>query len=189
MMSSVTETEAASRPGPWLSQRSRWMEGCYQTWLVHMRSPYRLWRDLGTRGFIGLQLALALPVLTTLATPLFWALILVYLVDGPGDSAAPFPVISLAAAAAALGSLLTVYALMIGCMEQGLLRAVRTMLLAPAYQALMSVAAYRALFQLVYPRPRTRWEPARQFHRAPGGRRHGEPAEHQLVSGGSVTPS
>jgi hypothetical protein len=34
---------------------------------------------------------------------------------------------------------------MAGCMEQGLFRAVRTMLLAPAYWALASVAAYRAL--------------------------------------------
>jgi glycosyltransferase XagB len=191
MMSSVTETEADARLGPWLSRRSRWMEGCYQTWLVHMRSPYQLWRDLGTKGFIGLQLTLALPMLTTLVTPLFWALIPVYLVSGPGDSAAqfPVPVISLAVAAAALGNLLTVYALMIGCMEQGLLRAVRTMLLAPAYGALMSVAAYRALFQLFHPRPRPRWEPARQFHGAPAGGRRGEPAAHQLVSGGSVTPS
>jgi hypothetical protein len=34
---------------------------------------------------------------------------------------------------------------MIGCMEHGLFRAVRTMLLVPAYWALMSVAAYWAL--------------------------------------------
>jgi hypothetical protein len=49
-----------------------------------------------------------------------------------------------------VGNLLMVYSLMVGCMEHGLFRAVRTMLLVPAYWALMSVAAYRALlnFQL-----------------------------------------
>jgi glycosyltransferase XagB len=41
-----------------------------------------------------------------------------------------------------------IYSLMIGCMEHGLFRSVRTMLLVPAYWALMSVAAYRALFPL-----------------------------------------
>jgi cellulose synthase/poly-beta-1,6-N-acetylglucosamine synthase-like glycosyltransferase len=191
MMASVTATEADARLSPWLTQRSRWIEGCYQTWLVHMRSPYRLWRDLGTTGFIGLQLTLALPVFTTLVTPLLWALILVYLVSGPGHSAAqfPLPVISLAVAAAALGNLLTVYALMIGCMEQGLLRAVRTMLLAPAYGALMSVAAYRALFQLFHPRLRHRWELAGPPHGEPAGPREGEPAGQHLVSGGNVIPS
>jgi hypothetical protein len=34
---------------------------------------------------------------------------------------------------------------MIGCMDQGMLPAVRTMFLAPVYWALSSVAAYRAL--------------------------------------------
>jgi cellulose synthase/poly-beta-1,6-N-acetylglucosamine synthase-like glycosyltransferase len=182
-IASVTEIEAEARFGPWLGQRSRWIRGCYQTWLVHMRSPYRLWRDLGTRRFAGLQLTLALPVLTTLVTPAFWALIVIYLVQGTGDSAAqfPVPVISLAVAAVALGNLLTVYALMTGCMEHGLLRAVRTMLLAPAYGALMSVAAYRALFELLHPRLRHRWEPE--------GHPEGEPAGHRLVSNGSVIPS
>jgi hypothetical protein len=39
----------------------------------------------------------------------------------------------------------TAYSLMIGCMEQGMLPAVRTMFLAPVYWALSSIAAYRAL--------------------------------------------
>lgn len=183
MIASVTETAADPGLSPWLRQRSRWLQGCGQTWLVHMRSPYRLWRELGTRRFAGLQLTLALPVFTTLVTPVFWALILVYLVRGPGHGTplSPVPVLSLAVAAAALGSLLTVYALMIGCMEHGLLQAVRTMLLAPVYAALMSVAAYRALFQLLHPRLRHAGEPAE-----PG---HWRPAEPSLVSGGSVMPS
>jgi cellulose synthase/poly-beta-1,6-N-acetylglucosamine synthase-like glycosyltransferase len=182
MLSSVTDAEAPARLRPWLRQRTGWITGCCQTWLVHMRSPYRLWRDLGTRRFLGLQLTLALPVYTALVTPLLWALILVYLVSGAGPRAALFPVplLTLAVSAAALGSLLTAYALMIGCMQQGLLRAVRTMLLAPAYGALMSAAAYRALFQLLRPRRhhlRERAEPG-----------HWEPTE-PLVSRGSVMPS
>ena len=52
-----------------------------------------------------------------------------------------------------LGNLLTAYSLMIGCMEHGLFAGVRTMLLAPVYVALTSVAAYRALLPINRPEP------------------------------------
>ncbi len=189
MMASVTDDGGRTPARRWLRQRSRWLEGCYQTWLVHLRSPYRLWRDLGTRRFIGLQLTLALPVLTTLVTPLLWALILVYLVERPRAQrrAVPGAGAGPGVAAGALGSLLTVYALMIGCMEHGLLRAVRTMLLAPVYWALMSVAAYRALFHLLIRRARPgarRPAGARErAERPPGQRRQRDPVMSTAVLG------
>jgi hypothetical protein len=52
-----------------------------------------------------------------------------------------------------LGNLITSYSLMVGCMEQGLFAAVRTMLLGPAYWALTSLAAYRAVFSARRPVP------------------------------------
>jgi hypothetical protein len=57
----------------------------------------------------------------------------------------PAPELYLVVAAMLLGNVLTAYSLMIGCMEQGMFPAVRTMFLAPVYWALSSVAAYRAL--------------------------------------------
>jgi cellulose synthase/poly-beta-1,6-N-acetylglucosamine synthase-like glycosyltransferase len=145
IMASATDKEASGRLGDWLGQRTRWMRGYYQTWLVHMRSPGRLWRDLGTRRFIGLQLTFAVPF-AAIVNPLFWALTVVCVATGRGSL-----FLYAGAAAMLLGNLLMVYSLMIGCMEHGLFRSVRTMLLVPAYWALMSLAAYRALFPL---RPR-----------------------------------
>jgi cellulose synthase/poly-beta-1,6-N-acetylglucosamine synthase-like glycosyltransferase len=52
---STTHEEAASRPGQWLRQRSRWLKGYMSTWAVHMRNPLRLHRDLGWRGFLAFQ--------------------------------------------------------------------------------------------------------------------------------------
>jgi glycosyltransferase involved in cell wall biosynthesis len=49
---SVTREEANCRPWPWVRQRSRWIKGYMMTWRVHMRRPRRLWRDLGTKGFV-----------------------------------------------------------------------------------------------------------------------------------------
>jgi cellulose synthase/poly-beta-1,6-N-acetylglucosamine synthase-like glycosyltransferase len=144
IMASATDKEASGGLGDWLRQRTRWMRGYYQTWLVHMRSPGRLWRDLGTRRFIGLQLTFAV-YLAALVNPLFWALTVACLASGRGSL-----FLYAGGAAMLVGNLLMVYSLMVGCMEHGLFRAVRTMLLVPAYWALMSVAAYRALlnFQL-----------------------------------------
>ena len=41
----------------WLPQRTRWLKGWMQTWLVHMRDPWGLWRAVGWRGFAVVQLA------------------------------------------------------------------------------------------------------------------------------------
>ncbi|MGB3626094.1 MAG: glycosyltransferase [Henriciella sp.] len=42
----------------WLAQRSRWIKGYMQTWLVAMRSPARLLRELGTMRWISVNLTL-----------------------------------------------------------------------------------------------------------------------------------
>jgi cellulose synthase/poly-beta-1,6-N-acetylglucosamine synthase-like glycosyltransferase len=39
MLDSTTLEEACARARPWIRQRTRWMKGYLQTWLVHMRDP------------------------------------------------------------------------------------------------------------------------------------------------------
>ncbi|MBI3702856.1 MAG: glycosyltransferase, partial [Rhizobiales bacterium] len=56
VIDSTTYEEAPARFGPWLRQRTRWFKGWIQTWLVHMRQPRRLLRDLGLPGFLSFQL-------------------------------------------------------------------------------------------------------------------------------------
>ena len=43
------------------------------TWLTHMRMPRRLWRDLGPKRFMGVQVLLLGSVLQTLLAPLLWS--------------------------------------------------------------------------------------------------------------------
>ena len=50
----------------WLRQRSRWIKGYMQTWLVLMRDPVTLWREMGAVKFIGLQLNLGGAILAPL---------------------------------------------------------------------------------------------------------------------------
>ena len=53
-----TWEEAPARLGPWVKQRTRWIKGHIQTWLVLMRNPIRTARDLGLGGFLWMQLVL-----------------------------------------------------------------------------------------------------------------------------------
>jgi cellulose synthase/poly-beta-1,6-N-acetylglucosamine synthase-like glycosyltransferase len=160
MLDSVTEEEANSQLYNWLRQRSRWIKGFYQTWLVHMRSPMRLWRDLGTRQFLSFQLTVGFFTFTTLINPIFWVLTGIYLATGPTRIQILFPPVALYAGliCLAFGNLLMVYYLMVGCMERGLYRGVRAMLVVPLYWALMSAAAYKAAWQLLRPSRRHFWE-------------------------------
>jgi cellulose synthase/poly-beta-1,6-N-acetylglucosamine synthase-like glycosyltransferase len=160
MMVSVTEEEANSRLGNWVRQRSRWIKGYLQTWLVHSRHPLQLWRELGTKRMVAMHLTVGWSTVTALVNPIFWALTVTYLITGPKYLDPLFPSVILYAGAACMlaGNLLTVYCMMHGCMERGLHRAMRAMLTVPLYWALMSVAAYKALSQLLRPSKRHFWE-------------------------------
>ena len=160
MMASVTEEEANSKVGNWIRQRSRWIKGYFQTWLVHMRSPWQLWRELGARQFVGMQLTIGFATLTGLVNPVFWSLTCLYVVAGPGPISPffPPPVLITGLLTMLIGNLLMIEAMMAGCMARGLHRALRSMLLVPVYWGLMSVAAYKALLQLLRPSRRHYWE-------------------------------
>ena len=53
----------------WLQQRTRWFKGWMQTWLVHMRDPLRLARELGPVRSLIAQILFAGMVMSALAHP------------------------------------------------------------------------------------------------------------------------
>ena len=73
MLDTVTHEEANCRLVPWVKQRSRWLKGFAMTWGVHMRDPAALWRDLGARRFLALQVQLFAAVSQYLLAPLLWS--------------------------------------------------------------------------------------------------------------------
>jgi cellulose synthase/poly-beta-1,6-N-acetylglucosamine synthase-like glycosyltransferase len=146
MLASATSELGDSRPGPWIQRRAAATRMGYLAFSAAVRRPLRLLRDASPAHLTAIQLTTAAATFTALANPVFWVLAVAWLAFG-GQVAAvvPVPVASAAVAAMVIGNVVTAYSLMAGCMEQRLLHAVRTMLLAPAYWALASVAAYRAL--------------------------------------------
>jgi cellulose synthase/poly-beta-1,6-N-acetylglucosamine synthase-like glycosyltransferase len=75
VISSTTYEEAPRRFMSWVRQRTRWLKGFVQTWLVHMRSPRALWRELGPRGFLAFQVMVGGTVLSALVHPWFYVLV------------------------------------------------------------------------------------------------------------------
>ena len=73
MIPTTTDEEANCRPLPWIKQRSRWIKGFALTWAVHMRDPVQLWRDLGSRRFLCLQVQLFGSVSLALLAPVLWS--------------------------------------------------------------------------------------------------------------------
>jgi cellulose synthase/poly-beta-1,6-N-acetylglucosamine synthase-like glycosyltransferase len=153
---STTYEEAPARFAPWLRQRTRWFKGWMQTWLVHTRSPLRLAADLGLSGFMVFQLLVGGTVLAALIHSLFAAMLVwQFATAWFADAARPLMpefhaaiLIAGYAISAALG--------LIGLARRRMLNCAWALLLMPVYWLLLSLAAWRALFQLL--RDPYRWE-------------------------------
>ncbi len=76
IVQTTTFEEANAAVLPWIKQRSRWLKGYAMTWATHMRDPVQLWRDLGPRRFIGLQVQLLGTVLGFALAPILWSLVI-----------------------------------------------------------------------------------------------------------------
>ena len=64
----------------WMNQRTRWFKGWLQTWLVLMRTPVSLCRDMGLPAFLVFNLLIAGMLLSSLAHPFILLFIVMALV-------------------------------------------------------------------------------------------------------------
>ncbi len=135
--------EAAPRHlGVWIAQRSRWLKGYLQTWLVQMRDPARAWRELGPRGFVSLQLGLGGTILSALVHGP-WALFILAALLLPSVTLAPVWAM-LAAASYLAGGVM-------GLVAPGPINARRVILALtlPLYWPLQTIAMARAIYGLI----------------------------------------
>jgi cellulose synthase/poly-beta-1,6-N-acetylglucosamine synthase-like glycosyltransferase len=143
-LDSTTFEEATTTFGNWTRQRSRWMKGYMQTWLVHMRDPAGLVRHAGIGGFATFQLFIGGAFFAALINPVLWLMFLatrVFAVDFSFDAIATVSVIG--------GNALFTYLMMLGAIRRGWHGLAPCGVSAFIYWLLISVAAYRGLWQLV----------------------------------------
>lgn len=83
MISPVTMEAPPEEFAVWTGQRSRWLKGFVQTWLVLMRDPAAALREMGLAGFLSMQLTLGASILSAVTHLPWLAWCIVCLLD-PG---------------------------------------------------------------------------------------------------------
>lgn len=76
---SLTLEECPNTVCAWLKQRSRWIKGYLQTWLVYTRDLRQLKTRLGQIGYYGFHFFVGAPAMTFLIAPVLWAVCLLSL--------------------------------------------------------------------------------------------------------------
>ena len=150
VIDSTTWEEPPVRFDQWCGQRSRWIKGFMVTWLVHMRQPRRMLKDLGWRNALAINIMLLDGFVAFLIQPLF-LLALIYMVCfGTAPWGAFFdPVITtLLGVSFGMGQLVVVVAAFLAVRRRfGFWRAIW----APGlwfYWQCASLPAYRALYEM-----------------------------------------
>jgi glycosyltransferase XagB len=149
MLDSTTYEEAPQQLGPWIRQRSRWLKGYMQTWLVHMRDPAALLGRVGLRGTAAIQLLLGGAIWSGLVNPLLWLVLVAAHFSGHASGSE-----DLLAWGSGLG-LLAANVMLFVLVTAGAPREDRKALLPHGlgimlYWVLISAAAYRGLWQLIF---------------------------------------
>lgn len=150
VLDSTTEEEANSDFVNWAKQRSRWYKGYFQTWLVHMRHPAKLRRQIGWRGLVGVNLFVGgTPALAAL-NPIFWLMTVVWFVAKPHWILAlfPGPLYFPAMLCWIFGNLAVVYMGIYSIRLANREDLLGSALTVPVYWVMMSVAAVKAFVQL-----------------------------------------
>lgn len=151
VLDSTTYEEANSDFINWIKQRSRWYKGYLQTWLVHMRRPLSLRRSLGTRGFIGFNLVLGATPVVALINPLFWLLTLLWFAGKPQLIQTLFPswLYFPGMFCMIFGNFTVFYVSLVAIRLTRYPNLFFAVVLLPAYWVMMSIAAVKAVVQLM----------------------------------------
>lgn len=151
VIDSTTLEEANNSTPNWIRQRSRWIKGYMQTTLVHLRNPLQLIKIAGLRQTLSFLFLVAGTPLTFLAVPVMYALFGVSLFMSPALLSQLFPgwVLWLSLVNFGLGASLMVHLSMMGSLKRHRFDLAGWGLINPLYWMLHSVAAYKALWQLI----------------------------------------
>ncbi len=152
VVNSTTFEEANNHIPNWIRQRSRWVKGYMQTYLVHMRKPLELYRSLGHVGFWGFQFFIGGNVVTILAMPFTYTMFGIWLATQSSVFDAIFPpaVLYVSLFNLLIGNGMFIYLNMLGAFKRHYFRLIPYALTAPVYWVLMSIAGYKALWQLIH---------------------------------------
>jgi glycosyltransferase XagB len=151
VVNSVTYEEANSHLGNWIRQRSRWIKGYIQTWLVNMRHPIALIKRVGLGGFCSLQLFVGGTIVSTIAYPFMLIPFMVWVFTRTSYLHPFFPktVLIISLLNLIVGNSCLVYLSMLAVAKRQNFKLLPYALTVPGYWFLQSIAAYKGLYQLI----------------------------------------
>jgi glycosyltransferase XagB len=151
VVDSTTFEEASCHVHNWIRQRSRWIKGYMQTVLVHTRRPLDLICTVGPLGALGFTFFIGGTVVAGIINPIFWILYVFWLAAlwSGFDPAFPRLLLFISLFNLLAGNGAFVYLGMLAPIRRGLLELIPYSLTVSGYWMLMSIAAYKALWQLI----------------------------------------
>ncbi len=151
IINSTTYEEANNEPFNWIRQRSRWIKGYMQSYLVHMRNPVKLWKKIGWKGFLGFNFFIGATPITFLVYPILLAIFLCYVIFDMDSIKTYFPdwVLFMSIFNLMVGNILMIYVNMMAVFKRRYYELILFAIANPIYWLMHSISAYKGLYQLV----------------------------------------
>lgn len=151
IVNSTTWEEANTEVGNWIRQRSRWLKGHMQTFLVHTRRPFELYQQIGGVGFFGFCFFIGAPFFVAILNPIFWFLVTwtAFLQEASASDYFPVYLQKLFAVNLIVGNICFILMGAYALRKRGFWRLLPWAIHLPIYWLLQSIAAYKALWQLI----------------------------------------
>lgn len=148
-LDSITYEEANVRLGNWINQRTRWLKGFLQTWLVHTRQPGILIQELGLAGAWVFLCSTFAVFASALLYPVFLVLTLRLLTFAPPSENTDLYslMVSLSIAVSILGYGLAAHGARLALRKKAITGWTLTICSLPLYWVLIGIAAWRALWE------------------------------------------
>jgi len=151
LLDSTTWEEATFRVLPWIRQRSRWVKGYLQTYLVHLREHRTLRRDWGLARLVHFHFLFGAGCICLLMNPFYWAMTVVWFTTGTRAIREFFPLWILVPALISFLACNAAFVLsaMLGCLRRRYYHLLPQTLLMPVYWVLMSIGAWKGALQMI----------------------------------------
>jgi len=152
VIDSTTYEEANNSLGNWIRQRSRWIKGYMQTSLVYNRHPVKLIRTLGFWKWFSFQMLVTGTPFTFLVNPIMWVTFLfwVFAHNFIVFPSIPGPIMLIGTISLIAGNLIMILLNLAAAFSRRYYNLIPYSLLNPIYWIFHSIAAYKALFQLLF---------------------------------------
>jgi len=152
IIKSTTYEEATCNITNWIRQRSRWVKGYMQTSIVYNRHPVKMIKKIGLKNWLSFQLLVTGTPLTFLINPIMWAVFLIWIITGTHFLNGLLPgFVEIAGTVSFIaGNLILILINFAAAFSRKYYRLIPFAFLNPLYWVLHSIAAYKALWQLIF---------------------------------------